>query len=327
MASQIITTESSLSNPIAQDQVRDFYEYTQKDKAESSRRTYAFGWAKFSEWCKSHGYTLNNAKEVPLFVGMFLSSMAKERKLKLASLNTYLAAIKHHLWESMKIELDHPEIKRAMKGIRNEMRSVPKNKKKAILVEDLREILKPILDSNKLIDIRDRALLLLGFAGGFRRSELAAIRLEHISFDRGGISVLLPWSKTDQGGQGQVVQIPFGRHEETCPVTALNRWLEKANITEGAIFRPVNRHGFIGANQITEKAIALIVKKRGGGLFNESEIAGHSLRRGLVTSALEAKAPETLVMKQTRHKSVNMLKEYYQDVKDYRNNAINSLNL
>jgi integrase len=327
MTSQIIITESSLTNPIAQDQVRDFYEYTQKDKSKSSRRTYAFGWSRFTEWCNDHGYSLGNPKEVPLFVGMFLSAMAKEKKLKLASLNTYLAAIKHHLWEIMKIELDHPEIKRAMKGIRNEMRSVPKNKKKAILVEDLREILKPMEGSDKLIDIRDRALLLLGFAGGFRRSELAAIRLEHISFDRGGISVLLPWSKTDQGGQGQIVQIPFGRHEETCPVTALNRWLERGNITEGAVFRSVNRHGSIGANQITEKAVALIVKKRGGGLFNESEIAGHSLRRGLVTSALEAKAPETLVMKQTRHKSVNMLKEYYQDVRDYRNNAINSLNL
>lgn len=327
MASQIISTESSLANPIAQEQIRDFYEYTQKNKSESSRRTYAFGWAKFTDWCESHGYTFYNPKEVPLLVGMFLSAMAKEKKLKLASLNTYLAAIKHHLWESMKIELDHPEIKRAMKGIRNEMRSMPKNKKKAILVEDLREILRPMVESNKLIDIRDRALLLLGFAGAFRRSELAGIHIAHISFERGGISILLPWSKTDQIGHGQVVQIPFGRHEETCPVTALNKWIEKGCITEGALFRPINRHGSVGANQITEKAIALIVKKRGGRLFDTGEIAGHSLRRGLVTSALEAKAPETLVMKQTRHKSVNMLREYYQDVRDYRNNALHSLNV
>lgn len=204
---------------------------------------------------------------------------------------------------------------------------MPKNKKKAILVEDLREILKLIEKSDKLIDIRDRSLLLLGFAGAFRRSELATICLEHISFDRGGISILLPWSKTDQCGHGQVVQIPFGRHEETCPVFALNKWIEESHLTEGALFRPINRHGSVGDNQITEKAIALIVKKRGRGLFEEGEIAGHSLRRGLVTSALEAKAPETLVMKQTRHKSMNMLREYYQDVRDYRNNAINSIGL
>lgn len=327
MVDQIILSESSLANSLAQEQVRDFYEYTQKDKSESSRRTYAFGWAKFNDWCKGHGYSLQSQKEIPLLVGMFLSSMAKEGRLKLASLTTYLAAIKHYLWELMRVELDHPEIKRAMKGIRNEMRGIPKNKKKAILVEDLREILKPLSGSDKLIDIRDRAILLVGFSGAFRRSELAGIRLDHISFDREGISICLPWSKTDQAGHGQVVQIPYGRHEETCPVLALQKWLESSSIGEGAVFRSINRYGAIWANQITEKAIALIVKKRVAGIFDEREIAGHSLRRGLVTSALEAKVPDTLVMKQTRHKSVNMLREYYQDVRNYRSNAIHSIGL
>jgi len=104
-----------------------------------------------------------------------------------------------------------------------------------ILVEDLKAILKPMQESDKLIDIRDRALLLIGFSGAFRRSELAGIWMKHISFDRGGISILLPWSKTDQGGDGQVVQIPYRRYEETCSVSALQKWLQASSISEGAV--------------------------------------------------------------------------------------------
>jgi integrase len=266
-------------------------------------------------------------QQIPLWVGSFLTDMAKERNLKLSSINTYLAAIKHHLWETRKLELDHPEIRRAMKGIRNDMRNVRKNKKEAILVDDLHEILKPLQGSTKLIDIRDKALLLLGFSGALRRSELAGVQLEHIKFDKEGITILLPWSKTDQTGQGQAVQIPHGKNQTSCPVIALNDWLNAANIRNGAVFKAVNRHGTIQPKQITDKAVALIIKKRAGGIFNEMNIAGHSLRRGLVTSALEAGVSDIIVMKQTRHTSVNMLKEYYQDLRDYQNNALHGLNL
>ncbi len=327
MENEVIKIERGVDNPISSEHVRDFYEYTQKDKSASSRRTYAFGWAKFNEWCNENGYSLTNEKQIPLFVGSFVSHMAKESKLKYASLTTYLAAIKHYLWETRKIELDHPEIKRAMRGIRNEMRGIPKNKKKGIMLNDLREILKPLQSSKRLIDIRDCALLLIGFTGAFRRSELAGICFEHITFDREGISILLPFSKTDQSGKGQIVQIPRSRYEANCPVVALKTWIDAAQIGERAIFRSVNKHGVVSHSKLSEKAVALIVKKRGCGLFDQKDIAGHSLRRGFVTSALEAKAPETLVMRQTRHKSVNMLKEYYQDVRDYQNNVVNILNI
>jgi integrase len=328
MSYEIISMNTFLPTKNAIEQVQNFYEYTQKSKSNNSRRTYKFGWDKFINWCNEHKYDLENLQHpIQMLVGMFISSMAKDRKLKPTSINCYLAAIKHYLWETKKIELDHPEIRRAMKGIRHDMRDIRKIKKEAILVKDLQEILQPIQGSCKLIDIRDKALLLLGFSGAFRRSELAGIHLEHIKFDRDGITILLPWSKTDQAGQGQTVQIPYGRHQDTCPVTALKSWLNVAKIEQGAVFRSINKHGTIQPNQMSDKAVALIIKKRANSLFNEKDVAGHSLRRGLVTSALEAKVSDTIVMRQTRHTSVNMLKEYYQDLKDYQNNALRSLNL
>lgn len=328
MSQDIIQVKDYVPCQINREHVQNFYEYTQKSKSNSSRRTYQFGWNKFNTWLDDNGYTLGNAhKDIAMLVGMFLSDLAKKRELKPTSINTYLAAIKHHLWETQQIELDHPEIRRAMKGIRHDMRDIRKDKKEAILVNDLHAILDPLQGSNKLIDIRDKALLLLGFSGAFRRSELAGIYREHIQFDREGISILLPWSKTDQAGNGQVVQIPYGRNEHTCPIRALTAWLSATGINEGAVFRAITKHSVLQPKQITDKAIALIIKKRAGGLFDEKNIAGHSLRRGLVTSALEARVSDTVVMRQTRHTSVNMLKEYYQDLKDYQNNALRSLNL
>jgi integrase len=108
---------------------------------------------------------------------------------------------------------------------------------------------------------------------------------------------------------------------------ALNAWLAAAQVNADAVFRVITTHGVIQSSQMTDKAVALIGKKRARGIFNERNIAGHSLRRGLVPSALEAKVAYTIVMRQTRHTSVNMLKEYYQDLRDYQNNAIRSLNI
>jgi integrase len=328
MTNQIITTTKQLPGHEVLEDVQIFYEYTQKSKSDSSRKTYRYGWEKFTNWLKEKGYDLDGSQfPIPALVGMFLTSMAKKRELKATSLNCYLAAIKHYLWETMKIELDHPEIRRAMKGVRNDMRDISKDKKAAILVNDLQEILKPMHGSIKLIDVRDKALLLLGFSGAFRRSELVGIHLEHVKFDKEGISILLPWSKTDQQGEGQTVQIPYGKHKDTCPILALKAWLDSSHIKKGAVLRAITRHGVVQPGKMTDKAVALIIKKRAKGLFDEKRVAGHSLRRGLVTSALEAKVSDTVVMKQTRHTSVNMLKEYYQDLKDYQNNALRSLNL
>lgn len=307
--------------------VEEFYNFSQKAKSKQTLATYKYGWMSFTKWCQNNGYSLDNDDKIPLMVGMFLSDLAKSGKYKVASIFTYFAGIKHFLWENHRLKINHPELKHALKGIKNDLRGIPTTKKKAIKAEDLREILKPLHQSDKLIDIRDKSLLLIGFCGAFRRSELAGICMEHIDFDLDGITIIIPYSKTDQEGKGQSVSVPRGKYKETCPILALHKWLDRSHIKEGALFRGVNRHGHLNHKQLSTQAIADIVKKRGALLFDSKELAGHSLRRGLITSAIEAKTSESVIMKHTRHKSVNMLMEYFESIKDYRNGVMNNINI
>ncbi len=326
MLSDVTNRGESLPSDNFKEQLENFYEYTLKSKSDSSRRTYSFAWTKFLSWCNENGYSIG-VQPTELLVGLFLTQMAKDRTLKPSSINTYLAGIKHFLLEKHQIELDHPEIRKAMKGIRVDMRDIKKTKKSALLVDHLKAIIEPMQDSSDISDIRDKALILIGFCGAFRRSELVGIKVEHIEFDLEGITITIPWSKTDQEGKGQQIQISTGKYPTTCPVTALKNWLEVSEIDSGPVFRAIDRHGNIKSKKMSDKAVSLILKIRASGLFNENTISGHSLRRGLVTSAIQSEVAETIIMRQTRHKSTNTLKEYYDEQKDYRNNVTSKLDL
>lgn len=319
---------SYLPSPNFRDHLRNFHSYTQKDKSPNSRRAYAFGWKKFEEWLNKHGYILQkDADQTALQVGMFLSDMAKTGSLKYNSLVSYHAAIKHHLFENLNIKLDHPALKKAMKGARNELKQLPV-KKEAVKAEHIKTMVSSIGDSDRLIDLRDKTLLLLGFSGAFRRSELVGIDYEHISFDQEGVSILIPFSKTDQAGQGHHVEIPRREDSSNCPVLALNKWLKSSNIKNGPIFKPINKHGIILEQRLSGKAVSLILKKHADEVFEDpSNVSGHSLRRGFVMSSLEADVHLVAIMNQTRHASVNTLKEYSSEKKNYKTNALHSISL
>lgn len=167
---------------------------------------------------------------------------------------------------------------------------------------------------NSVRDLRDRALLLIGFAGAFRRSELCAVDCKSIAWAGQGIVVSIPKSKTDQEREGRAVAIPRGS-SSFCPVTALSAWLEVANITNGPIFRPIDRSGRIGSCALSGEAVALIFKRRvkGAGL-DPFKYSGHSLRAGFVTSAIQAGIPACRIRAQTGHASEGMLGRYYRNV-------------
>lgn len=172
-----------------------------------------------------------------------------------------------------------------------------------------------------LIGIRDKALLLVGFAGAFRRSELIAINCTDISFVDQGLVVHIRRSKTDQTGEGRKVAIPYarGRH---CPVLALKQWLEASGIGEGAVFRAINRHGQVHGAALSTEAVAQIVKKRAADIgLDPSLVAGHSLRAGLATSAAQAGISAHKIQQQTGHKSIEMLSRYIRDANIFENNA------
>ena len=168
---------------------------------------------------------------------------------------------------------------------------------------------------------RDKALLLLGFAGAFRRGELVALTVADIEQAKQGLIVYLRFSKTDQEGQGRKIAIPFARGA-VCPVMALSQWLEVSSIKEGPIFRPVNRHGTIASVALSAQAVAHVVKERAKAVgLDPSQYAGHSLRAGLVTSAAQLGVSSWKIRQQTGHKSDAMLARYIRDANIFVDNA------
>ncbi len=187
-------------------------------------------------------------------------------------------------------------------------------------------LLKPDLLSMLLLmsgtkGIRDRALLLLGFASALRRTELVMLDVEHLQFVKEGVIVTLHRSKTDQDGVGRKIAVPYGR-TQACPVKALEAWLRHAQITMGAVFRRIEKGGEVLETRLTAQSVALIVKSyaRAAGL-NADEISGHSLRAGLITSAAQAGVPLHKIQLQSGHRSVEMLARYIRDATLFENNA------
>jgi integrase len=181
---------------------------------------------------------------------------------------------------------------------------------------------------DNLLGIRDRALLLIGFAGGFRRSELVALNVEDLEFKREGLVVTIRKSKTDQEGIGRKIGIPYGSNCDTCPVRSLQLWLEEGAITEGSVFRSVNRHGHVQEGCLSDKAVALVVKRcaESAGL-DSSKYSGHSLRAGMATSAAMNGASERQIMKQTGHRSEAMVRRYIREGSLFNDNVSGNLGL
>jgi integrase len=239
--------------------------------------------------------------------------------LKVATLTRRLAAISvAHEAQGYASPVRSPLVRATMRGIRRE-RGVAQRQAKPLLREDLFAVLAAMGDGLK--DARDRALLLIGFAGGFRRSELCAINCINLERVRQGLIVTLPRSKTDQDGEGRKIGIPFGR-TKWCPVHALDHWLDRAGIVEGPIFRRVDRHGRVFAESLSPEAVCMIVRERVAAAgYDSRPFSGHSLRAGLATSAAQAGVPTWKIRAQTGHASDAMLARYVRDGEIFIDNA------
>jgi integrase len=172
---------------------------------------------------------------------------------------------------------------------------------------------------------RDRALLLIGFAGAFRRSELVGLNYADIEFVQQGAVIHLRKSKTDQLGEGRKIAIPFARGS-VCAVLALRNWLEVSGIADGPLFRPVTRYGRIESCALSAKAVAIIVKERAAAVgLDATKYSGHSLRAGLVTSAAQAGVCAWKIKQQTGHKSDAVLNRYIRDANIFVDNAAGAI--
>jgi integrase len=218
-----------------------------------------------------------------------------------------------------------PIVANTMKGIRRTMGTAP-TQKAPVLTDDIRAMV-DVTDTG-IIGLRDRALILLGFAGAFRRSELVSLVVEDCAFGKDGLTVTLRRSKTDQEGAGRKIGIPYGSNPETCPVRTLQAWLEQAGITSGPLFRSLNRHGQLKAGRLAGLDVARVVKKLAErARLDPAKYAGHSLRAGHATSAAVGGASERSIMNQTGHRSVQMVRHYIRDGNLFRENSAAKLGL
>ena len=291
--------------------------YVIEAMAANTRRAYRSDWRIFTTWCDMHG--LAPLPAAPSTVARFLTAQAAT--LKVASLHRRLAAIvQAHRAAGYASPSDDATVRTVWRGIRR-TKGTATAKKRALLTSDIRALLAVLPNSPS--GARDRALLLLGFAGALRRSELVALDVDDIEAVEGkGLLVRVRRSQTDQKGRGIQVPIHPGSDPLTCPVQALAAWLAVAGITEGPIFRPVDRHQRIGPGRLTAQTVALIVKRAATAAgLDPARFAGDSLRAGFATSAAIAGAELPSIMCQTRHRSATAAAGYVRDADPFRGTA------
>ncbi|WP_276620586.1 site-specific integrase [Syntrophomonas wolfei] len=297
-------------------------EYMSAAKSVNTLTAYRKDWQDFEQFCVLAG--LNSLPAAADTVVSYLTVLADTHKV--STLERRIASISQaHQAADLNSPTSDMKVRILMQGIRREKGTAQDCKAPAV-TSDIKAMVSTLPDS--LLGIRDRALLLVGFAGGFRRSELVALDVEDLEFKREGLVINLRRSKTDQEGQGRKVAIPYGSNCDTCPVRSLQLWLEASGISSGPVFRSVNRHGNLQANRLSDKAVALVVKRtaEAAGL-DSSKYSGHSLRAGMATSAAAAGVSERAIMNQTGHRSQSMVRRYIREGNLFNDNAAARLGL
>jgi site-specific recombinase XerD len=292
----------------------DVAEYVRESLAGNTRKSYLSDLAHFESWG-------GQIPATPETIAEYL--VAHANVLSVATLNRRLAALsKVHRSRGFSNPTSVEIVKSTLRGLRR-IKGTAQRQATPLIKEDLFVVLEAT--GSGLKDIRDRALLLLGFAGGFRRSELIGLNCDDVVPVRQGFEVTLRRSKTDQNGAGRKIGIPHGRGR-WCPVAALDQWRVASGITEGAMFRPIDRHQRIGAKRLSGEGVCLVVRERvqAAGI-DTAGYSGHSLRAGLATSAARAGVSSWKIRQQTGHASDAMLNRYIRDAELFTNNAAGAL--
>ena len=282
-------------------------------KAVNTLRAYKADFKDFTLFCKKNG--LNSIPSEPKVITLYLTHLSKSSKF--STLKRRLASISViHKLNGHYLDTKHPIITENLLGIKRAKGTYQKAKK-PILISDLKLIINAInqdkASKNKLVN---KALILIGFSGGFRRSELVSIEFEDVEFVREGLKIFVRRSKTDQSGEGMTKGIPYFTNPEYCPVVSIKKWIEESKIQSGKIF------------DMSDKNVALIIKKYAAlaGL-DHRKYSGHSLRSGFATSTAELGAEERSIMAMTGHKTTQMVRRYIKEANLFKNNALNKIKI
>lgn len=287
--------------------------YQDAADAAGTLRAYHADLANYKQWCSKNKLTA--MPPTPAIVGAYLAAAGPGYSL--STLRRRVAAIaRTSRAEGYPLDTKHPAIRETLRGIARKHGS-RQRRAAALTIEDIRNLCESC--GTNLTGKRDRALLLLGFAGAFRRSELVGLDVEHITWTKGGMKILIARSKTDKEGAGAEIAIPNGTSDVTCPVSALRTWLAEGTIKSGPLFRKVSRGGVVGKNRLCTDAVRQILLKRAAQAGLKSKvfepISPHSMRAGFVTTAYKNNVPDEEIMGHTRHRSLTTMRGYIRRAK------------
>ena len=296
-------------------------EYARRAKSAQTLRCYATDWKDFTGWCTANA--LQSLPATPEVVALYISALADKHRA--STIQRRLSAISQaHQLRGYDSPTKSEIVRSVIKGIRRTLGVAPVEKS-PLIAADIREMVAALPET--LSGKRDRALLLLGFAGAFRRSELVALNVEDLEFTNDGLVVILRRSKTDQEGVGRKIGIPQLSASDACPVSAVRAWLAATAVTVGPLFRSVALGGVLGTSRLSDRAVATTVKKWLPSGRDVSKFSGHSLRAGFVTSAANGGASVKAIMRQTGHRSLETLMRYMRDASLFRGNALGATGL
>ena len=295
-------------------------------KASNTLRAYKSDFKDFGAFCAKHGF--NSIPTEPKVVSLYLTHLSNNSKISTLRRRLVSIGMVHKL-KGHYLDTKHPVIIENLMGIKRKKGSIQTGKK-PILINHLKQIIN-VIDEQKIEKIkklRNRTLILIGFGGGFRRTELISINLEDLDFVEEGVKITLRRSKTDQFGEGLVKGLPYFTNEKYCPVTSLKNWINLSNIKTGPIFRRFAKSSILTGHRLTDQSVVLIIKDclKKAGIENEN-FSGHSLRSGFATVAAESGADERSIMAMTGHKTTQMVRRYIREANIFKNNALSKIKI
>ena len=296
-------------------------------KAINTIRAYKSDFKDFGGFCAKHSF--KSLPTDPKIVALYLTYLSG-KDAKMSTLRRRLVSIGMiHKLKGHYLDTKHPVIIENLMGIKRTKGSIQRGKK-PILINHLKAIINVIneLKTEEIKKARDKALILVGFGGGFRRTELVSIDYEALEFVHEGVKITLRRSKTDQFGEGTIKGLPYFSNEKYCPVVHLKKWIKISNIQQGPIFRRFGKGSSLTTNRLTDQSVVLLIKRylELAGIENKN-YSGHSLRSGFATVSAESGADERSIMAMTGHKTTQMVRRYIKEANLFKNNALNKIKL
>ena len=296
-------------------------------KAINTVRAYKSDFDDFGLFCVKNGF--KSIPTDPKIVSLYLTYLSS-KDVKISTIKRRLVSISViHKMKGHYLDTKHPIIIQNFMGIKRR-KGVNQKGKKPLLINDLKHIIDVINQQNEpdIKKLRNKALLLIGFAGGFRRNELISLNLEDLEFVFEGLKINIKRSKTDQFGEGFTKGIPYFENYLYCPVKNLRKWLNVSKIKKGPVFVRFLKGSKISNIRLTDQSVALIIKEyltKAG--IDSKNYSGHSLRSGFATSAAEGGAEERSIMAMTGHKSTEMVRRYIKEANLFNNNALKKIKI